>query len=72
MNVEDVGHAEKFRRLDNGAAKKREALGVIGIIDAGSAVKLLAIKEFRTIDKVILHAVALASVDDADKTVVGS
>src|ERR1700741_4753833 len=49
--VKDVGHAENFRALEDGAAKQSKALGVVRKIAGGGAVQSLTIKEGRVIDK---------------------
>ncbi len=70
VDVEDCRDAELLGGFNDGAAEQAKALPVVGIVAALGAVKLLAVKEFRAIDKVILHPVALAAVDDADEAVV--
>ena len=56
MAVENIRHTQNLCRFQHGARKQREALGVIGIIPGGRAVKRVAIEVLGTLDKVKTYA----------------
>ena len=61
--VEDIGHAEDFCGLQNGAAIEGKALGIVMVIAERSAVESVTIVERRIINEVELDAVLLAAVE---------
>ena len=63
-----VGQPDPFYEFDRGARKFGEALGVVGIIDALLAVKLLAIVEAAVDHKEIPHAGHRCAFGDRRKT----
>jgi hypothetical protein len=67
--MEDIRHAENLGGLKNGAAIKRETLGIIAVISERSAVKSIPIVEGRIIDKVELDSVLQAAVNDGAEAV---
>src|SRR5581483_11661663 len=72
MNVKHVRSAEAFGGLNDGPTEHREALGVVRIVSPAVAVQPIAKRKLRMIDKVKLHSVVFAAIDDlAEEQVVG-
>ena len=67
--VKDLGHAENLRSFQHGAGKQGEALGVVGIVAGGGAVKGVAVEKRRVLDEVEADAGVLAAADDRAEAV---
>ncbi len=68
--VKNLRDADGLRGLNHRPAKEAESLSIVRIVSALGAIKFLPIKEFWRFDKVVLHAIAQAAINDSDKTVV--
>ncbi len=69
MAMENIGQAEDFGGLENGAAVECEALGIVMVVAKRSAIESLTIVERRIIDEVELDAVLLAAVHNGAEAV---
>src|SRR6266481_3876752 len=68
--MEDIWYADHLCGFDDCAAEQPETLGVVWVVAGGRGVEALAVKQFRTIDKVCLDSFHHAAVKDADEAVV--
>ena len=70
VDVENLRRAHNLRRLNHCPAEQPKALGIVAVIAALRAIKLLPVKQFRGFNKVVLHPITLAAINHSDEPVV--